>query len=307
MPRSLAAAMNLPLGLAVGLLTGLPCAAFAEEPIRNLEGNSFFVEEAYNMDEGHVAQTVTMRRDRGGDWMLASSQDWALGSSQHQGGFAFAYGRQGGPGMAAGAGDTVLNYRFQVADGDEGLAFSPRLSLSWPTGNPALGLGAGGVGLAANLPVSQRWGDWGATHLNLGGGYTPSGRDADGAKVSSSFLAAGASLAWAPRGEVNLLVETFYTRTWSAGSATDSLVVSPGLRAGADIGAVKVVAGLAAPLGVLPADREFAVIGYLSVDMPARWGAGAGRLAAAEAVEPEQAAAVSARRARETVLAAAEE
>ncbi|MBI5067634.1 MAG: hypothetical protein HZB56_05290 [Deltaproteobacteria bacterium] len=281
----------------------LPLQALAEEPIRNLEGNSFFVEEAYNMDEGHVAQTVTMRRDRGGDWMLVSSQDWALGSSLHQGGFAFAYGRQQGPGSAAGAADTALNYRFQVADGDEGLALSPRLTVTWPTGSPALGLGTGGVGFAANLPASKRWGNWGATHLNLGGGHTPSGKGADGASLATTFLAAGGSVAWAPLGEVNLLLETLFTRSWAAGAATDSLVVSPGVRFGTDLGAVKLVGGLSAPLGVLPADRRFAVIGYFSIDLPARWPGVVASQGAAEE-RGEELAATGPRRVRQGVLVA---
>jgi hypothetical protein len=281
----------------------VPLQVLAEEPIRNLEGNSFFVEEAYNMDEGHVAATATMRRDRGGDWMLVASQDWALGSSRHQGGLAFAYGRQQGPGSAAGAADTALNYRLQVADGDEGYAFTPRFTVTWPTGNPALGLGTGGVGFAANLPASKRWGDWGATHLNLGGGHTPSGKDADGASVATTFLAAGGSVAWAPRGEVNLLLETLFTRTWAAGVASDSLVVSPGIRFGTDIGSVKVVGGLSAPMGVLPADRSFAVIGYFSIDLPSRW---PGVAAAEGAVEKgeEELVATGPRRTRQAVVLA---
>jgi len=283
-----------------------PLQALAEEPIRALEGNSFLVEEAYNMDEGHLAQTATMRRDRGGDWMLVSSQDWALGSSRHQGGFAFAYGRQQGPGSSAGAGDTALNYRFQLADGDEGPALTPRLTVSWPTGSPERGLGTGGVGLAVNLPASKRWGDWGATHLNLGGGYTPGGRDGSGATMASSFLAAGGSVAWAPRGEINLLLETLFTRSWAAGAASDSLVVSPGVRAGTTLGAVKVVAGLSAPLGVLPADRRLAVIGYLSIDLPARW-PGVASADATDGAGAEELAAVGPRRTRGAVLAAAEE
>lgn len=292
--------------LAAALLS-LPLLALAEEPIHGLEGNSFLVEEAYNMDEGHLAQTVTMRRDRGGDWMLVASQDWALGSERHQGGFALAYGRQQGPGSSAGAADAVLNYRYQVADGDEGFAFSPRISMSWPTGSPERGLGSGGVGLAVNLPASRRWGDWGATHLNLGGGYTPSGKDASGAAASSSFLAAGGSVAWAPRSEVNLLVETLFTRTWSAGSASDSLVVSPGLRAGLEVGAVKLVAGLSAPLGALPADRRFAIIGYLSVDLPARW-PGVARVAAeGDEAKGEELAGVGPRRTRQEVVVAVAE
>lgn len=288
----------------VAALLLLPLQALAEEPIRALEGNSFLVEEAYNMDEGHVAQTATMRRDRGGDWMMVLSQDWALGSARHQGGFALAYGRQQGPGSSAGAADTVLNYRYQVADGDEGFALTPRLTMSWPTGSPERGLGSGGVGLAVNLPASRRWGDWGATHLNLGGGYTPSGKDGSGVTASSAFLATGASVAWAARSEVNLLLEALYTRSWAAGSASDSLVVSPGVRAGATFGAVKLVAGLSAPLGVLPADRRFAVIGYLSVDLPARWPTVGAAAASTDEAEEEQVA-IGPRNAREVALAAA--
>jgi len=286
----------------------LPLQALPEEPIRALEGNSFFVEEAYNMDEGHLAQTVTVRRDRGGDWMLVTSQDWALGSSRHQGGFAFAYGRQQGQGSSAGAADTVLNYRFQLEDGGEGLAMAPRLTVSWPTGSPERGLGTGGVGLAVNLPASRRWGDWGATHLNLGGGYTPSGRGGSGATLASSFLAAGSSVAWVPRSQINFLLETLFTRSWAGGAASDSLLVSPGLRAGATFGAVKVVAGLSAPLGFLPADRRFAVIGYFGIDLPARWpGVASADGAAPEGAAEKELVAVGARRMRGVALAAAAE
>jgi hypothetical protein len=260
------------LSLAAALPTRPAAGEEAEERIRNLEGNSFLVEEAYNMEEGRVAHTATWARDRStGAWMGSLAQDWAVGSEAHQLGYAVCFGRQG---AAAGLGDVTFNYRYQLIDDERVLTSAPRLSLLLPAGDPRRGLGAGGLGLAANLPVSLRVADWLAAHSNVGGSLTPAGRDGAGQPTRAWALALGQSVVLAPSRFANLLVEAQWVRgeVVAAGQArrADALLLSPGLRAGLDVGTVKAVFGIAAPIGLGPSRGQVSVIGYFSLDTPFR-------------------------------------
>jgi hypothetical protein len=265
---------RLALTAALSLAAALPTrpAAEEEERIRNLEGNSFLVEEAYNMEEGRVAHTATWARDRrSGAWMGSVAQDWALGSEDHQLGFAVGFGNQG---LAAGVGDVTFNYRYQLIEDERAVTVAPRLSLLLPAGDPRRGLGAGGAGVAANFPLSIRVADWLAAHANAGGSLTPAGRDGDGQRYRAWSLVLGQSVVLAPSRFVNLLVEAQWVRgeVVAAGAArrADALLLSPGLRAGLDIGTVKAVVGVAAPIGLGPSRGQASVIGYFSLDIPFR-------------------------------------
>ena len=98
-------------------------------------------------------------------------------------------------GEQSGFGDVGLNYRYQAKDGSrDGIAFSPRLSVLFPTGNSNRALGSGRPGLQVNLPVSiQRSGRF-VTHSNLGATWVPSARGTDRATASTRGFNAGQSV-----------------------------------------------------------------------------------------------------------------
>jgi len=58
-------------------------------------------------------------------------------------------------GSGGGFGDVILNYRYQVLGaGVSKVAFAPRFSVLFPTGDSRLGCGAGGAGIQGALPLS---------------------------------------------------------------------------------------------------------------------------------------------------------
>jgi hypothetical protein len=261
---------------AAALLLAGASTSRAQSPIQD---NSFLIEEAYNQERGVVQHISTFARTRGsGDWAYTFSQEWPLPDERHQVSFtlpvqelhASAAGRTG-------VGDVALNYRYQaIGDGKAGLAFAPRLSLLLPTGRAADGLGAGGVALQSNLPVSRTVGSRLVTHWNALFTRTFSARDAVGHRAATNAYGLGQSVVWLARPRFNVLVETLWTRTGSVtGSGTtahaDALVLSPGVRWAHDFrSGLQIVPGAAFAIGVGPSRGRDAIFLYLSFEHPFR-------------------------------------
>src|SRR5262249_18446363 len=145
-----------------------------------IQDNSFLIEESYNQEEGVVQHINFFMRQRGGDWVYAFTQEWPLFGLKHQLSYTIPVQRMGSaPGGGKGLGDIALNYRYQlIGDGDARVACSPRFSLLLPTGDEKKGLGAGGLGLQVNLPVSVVLAKKLVTHINAGATFTPSAKSA---------------------------------------------------------------------------------------------------------------------------------
>src|SRR4051812_721722 len=166
-------------GRAVALLLLMAAATMAQTPApapKNPAGepfaivdNSFLVEEAFNQEVGVVQNILGVSRTSG-QWSSTFTQEWPVASQKHQLSYTLS-GVDGGSGF--GAGDTLLNYRYQVLEEGPGRpAFSPRATLVLPTGNVDGGRGDGSVGLQVNLPFSKQRGDvyW---HWNGGATWLP--------------------------------------------------------------------------------------------------------------------------------------
>ena len=104
-------------------------------------------------------------------------------------------------GSGVGAGDTLINYRYQALEEGPGRpAFSPRASLVLPTGSVSEGRGSGSYGLQVNLPFSKRRGAiyW---HGNAGFTWLPRAEAAGSsahANLWSPFLAGSTIYALRP-------------------------------------------------------------------------------------------------------------
>jgi hypothetical protein len=261
---------------AAALLLAGASTARAQSPIQD---NSFLIEEAYNQERGVVQHINTFSRTReSGDWAYTFSQEWPLPDERHQVSLtvplqelhAKAAGRTG-------VGDVALNYRYQaIGDGKAGLAVAPRLSLLLPTGRAADGLGAGGVAVQANLPVSRTAGSRLVTHWNVLFTRTFSARDAAGHRAATNAYGLGQSVVWLARPRFNVLLETLWTRTGSVtGNGTtagaDAFVVSPGIRWAHDFrSGLQIVPGAAFAIGVGPSRGRDAFFLYLSFEHPFR-------------------------------------
>jgi hypothetical protein len=248
----------------------------AQSPIQD---NSFLIEEAYNQERGVVQHISTFARARGtGDWAYTFTQEWPLPDQRHQVSYTLPVQELHAAAAArTGVGDVALNYRYQaVGDGQAGLAISPRVSLLVPTGRAADNLGAGGVGVQLNLPVSRTVGSRLVTHWNALFTRTFSARDALGHRAATSAYGLGQSLVWLARPRFNVLIETLWTRMGSVSgdritAQADALVVSPGVRWAHDFrSGLQIVPGAAFTIGVGPSRGRDAIFLYLSLEHPFR-------------------------------------
>ncbi len=176
--------------LTPALLSGfLPATSVAQEGEVSIADNSFLIEEAYNQEPGvvqHIFNWVpAWEHGRGGigaqrTFDFVFTQEWPVFSQRHQISYTIPFSRYddeivgGGGAGAGGIGDILLNYRFQALNDEQGdiVAFAPRLTFSFPTGDADLGLGNGVVGYDLNFPVSKTFDRW-AFHFNAGLTQTP--------------------------------------------------------------------------------------------------------------------------------------
>lgn len=259
------------------LASGLPAAtALAQAPVQGPEpfritDNSFLVEEAFNQEAG-VFQNIFGAARTGNAWAATFTQEWPITSQTHQFSYTIAWMEAEGHN---GAGDTLLNYRYQaLIEGPGRPAFAPRASLVLPTGNTTHGFGAGSFGLQVNLPFSKQTGDvyW---HWNAGLTLLARAKatNADGTvrheDLASPFLAGSAIYRALPM--VHLMLESVVLFQESiADSGTDRstlFILSPGLRAGWDMGDRQAVMGVAVPV-TWSDGHDTGVFLYFSYELP---------------------------------------
>ena len=249
----------------------------AGQPPPPIADNSFLIEEAYNQEPGVVQHINAFQRARGVDsWAYTFTQEWPVFSQEHQLSFTVPVQRvPNGLSAATGLGDVALNYRYQLA-GTERLAVAPRLSLLLPTGRAATGLGAGGLAVQVNLPVSVPLASRVVTHWNAGATVTPSARNALGEEATTTGYNLGASAIWSAHPAFNVLVEVAWTRaamvTGPGATASEhGLSINPGIRWAHNFSSgLQIVPGIAFPIGVGPSEGEDAVFLYLSLEHPLR-------------------------------------
>jgi hypothetical protein len=239
-----------------------------------ISDNSFLVEEAYNQEAGVVQHISGFSRTSGSDgWAYSLTQEWPLGGQRHQLSYTVPLTRSGEP-AATGLGDVMVNYRLQaVFDEARGIAVSPRVSWSFPTGDHQKGLGLGGGGLQVNLPISKTLGRSLVSHTNVGATSFSRAPGAGDSSTRQRNVFAGQSFIWLARPRFNLLVETVWTRTTtdsdSGSQAHESAFVVPGIRWGYDFrNGLQVIPGIGVPIGVGSSHGTRQLFLYLSLEHP---------------------------------------
>jgi hypothetical protein len=245
-----------------------------------IQDNSFLVEEAYNQEFGVVQHIQSFQRlwNRG-DWAYTFTQEWPVDPSpRNQLSYtltAFHSGDQ--PGTGGGFGDVILNYRYQaLGSGESTLAFSPRLSVLFPTGDASLGRGQGGAGLQTMLPMSLVLTKSLATHWNAGATFIPHARNSAGDRATTFGYNFGQSFAWLVRPRFNVLLETVFYRNQrvTANHRTvwnSDLFLNPGIRWAYNFhNGLQIVPGIAIPVGVGSSSGTRGVFLYLSFEHPYR-------------------------------------
>jgi hypothetical protein len=246
----------------------------------NIEDNSFLVEEAYNQEFGVVQHIQNFQRYwNSKDWIYTFTQEWPVDASpRHQLSYTLAALHSGDQrGSGGGFGDVILNYRYQVLGaGVSKVAFAPRFSVSFPTGDSRLGRGAGGAGIQGALPLSIVLTSKLMTHWNAGTTIIPSAKNTVGETGTTFGYNFGQSFVWLAKPRFNVLLEAVFNRSQQVTGPkttewTSDLLLSPGIRWAYNFeNGLQIVPGIAMPVGVGPSSGEKGVFLYLSFEHPYR-------------------------------------
>ncbi len=250
------------------------------EPPAPIRDNSFLIEEAYNQEAGvvqHINSFFDSLKNR--DWIYTFTQEWPIKGQKNQLSYTLTLTDPGRTGGETGPGDMFLNYRYQVAGGGpERVAFAPRVSLLIPTGDEKENRGLGHYGFFMNLPLSVEFTPTLVGHSNLGMGWIPSARDADGNEADLKAYFVGQSLIWLVRPEFNLMVEAVWSSeeeiateipTEIETDRSSSFFLNPGVRWAINLpSGLQIVPGACVPIGLGSSRGEEAFLLYLSFEHP---------------------------------------
>lgn len=239
-----------------------------------IEDNSFFIEEAFNQEEGvvqHISSGSYFKSPQR-SFLYTFTQEWPIGSQKHQFSYSVPYEFIG-----VGIGDILLNYRLQVFDKEDWAAFAPRLSVVLPTGDADKGSGYGVFGLQVNLPFSKRVLNSLVVHFNIGSTLLPRVKQTltsgDEVKKNLLWYNLGGSVIWLAHQNFNIMVE--YVRSVTSdideqGNVVSSAesIINPGIRYAIDIGDLQIVPGIAFPFSVTSSDSRIGTFFYLSFEHP---------------------------------------
>lgn len=258
------------------LMIALACSARAQD--RPIQDNSFLMEEAYNQEAGIVQHISLFTHSWDShSWTYTFTQEWPLPvRPRHQLSYSLAVMDSGAfPSAGGGLGDFLLNYRYQlIGGGDSRVAFSPRLSLSLPSGDSKLGRGFGAPAVQANLPFSLVLGQQWVMHLNAGTTIAPRAQNEIGDRALVAGYNLGQSFIWLARARFNILLETVWNDSASVvgPSRTErsrDLLLTPGFRWAYNFrNGLQIVPGLGMSIGVGPSAGEKGLVVYLSFEHP---------------------------------------
>lgn len=260
----------------VALVTILLCGSFLTpasgegdpRPAAVIQDNSCLVEEAYNQEPG-VVQHITCTRRQGRDWSFNFTQEWPVGSQDHQFSYTIPYlwlrneGRR-----TQGVSDVFLNYRYQALyETNTTPAIAPRLSLILPSGSVDKDLGNGSLGYQVLIPFSKIVSDRVTLHANAG---VTSFFDVQGHQPTSYVI--GASGIYAVTRDFNLMLESL--GEWNEGvtSAGEiererSFTISPGFRYAFNLSAGQLVLGAGLPVRLTKGSApDYGMFFYLSFE-----------------------------------------
>ena len=271
-------ALLIPMILcAADLVSQVKAPARADTPPA-LKDNSFFIEEAYNQEEGVVQHISGFLYSLAPNRQLTYSftQEWPLSGTRQQLSYTlpmtiFASDHQ------AGVGDIMLHYRYELMEESHGAAITPRFSLLLPTGNSQRGLGFGVVGAQLNIPASLRVSDRFAAHANLGVTYLPhfTRTLGSGERPRNTLVTfnAGGSIVWLAAETFNVLLEYTTNRSierFGNGTVQHSseTIICPGFRFAVNVESLQIVPGIGIPLFLTGTTSDAGVFFYLSFEHP---------------------------------------
>lgn len=258
-------------------------ALFGQEETKSkftkaIEDNSYFIEEAYNQEDGvvqHISNGYyTLSPSK--DFMYSFTQEWPVKTQKHQFSYTLGYSWLNSNAVH-GIPDFMINYRYQLTGHDDFLTMSPRFSISLPTGNESKGLGRGAIGYQFNLPMSKRISNGIAFHANAGYTLFPGVKSTDNLGVEHKntewTVNLGGSFIWLVSEKFNLMLEGIHYISSSANGSNKMVVsnmsiVSPGLRYAIDVKELQIVPGIAMPITMQNGNTDLGIFFYLSFEHP---------------------------------------
>ena len=225
--------------------------------------NSLLVEEAFNQEAGVFQNILLLQRPHGREWSLEFTQEWPLGGQRHQLSYTLPLEAVKPPGAEeydVARGTIALHYRYQLSvEEGAGVAVSPRLSVLIPRGDVADRLG-----LQFNLPVSKQLADF---YVHFNAGFTVAGIGASGSAARWQTAGSVIYRAWPM---LHLLVESVYRADEheTVAGLEDGWLISPGVRAGINLGDHQLVLSAALPIGLLNDYDTQDFIAYISYELP---------------------------------------
>ena len=264
-------------------LAGVRQSARAQEHISD---NSFLIEEAYNQEPGVVQHIFNWAPtwdnvDDAREFTFLYLMELPIGGQTHQFSFTpmvfkdFSTAPAGSPPEEEGGwGDTLVNYRYQLAMEEEGSwmpAMAPRFSVILPTGDEDRGLGTGEAGYQFNLPISKELESF-ALHFNAGVTSTPNVFAAGSPERDLTAYNLGGSVVWLADYDFNVFVEcvTFWDEELDdlgGRDRTTSVILNPGFRCALFTGEeVQWVTGVGCPVGLSEDAPDIGVFVYMSVE-----------------------------------------
>jgi hypothetical protein len=232
------------------------------------------IEEAYNQEKGivqHINTFIYFADSH--SWAYAFTQEWPVpGDARHQLSYMLAAVRPGFSSTGAGFGDAFLNYRYQlVGNGGTRVAFAPRMSLIFSTGDSRLGRGSGGIGVQTSLPMSVVVNRALVTHWNAGATFVPHAQDPAADRASTAAYNLGQSFIWLARPRVNFNGTVFRVRRRLWGAIRHygrTRFPEPGCPLAQFQNGLQIVPGIAMPVGARMSWGEKGVFIYLSFEHP---------------------------------------
>ncbi len=243
-----------------------------------IEDNSYFIEEAYNQEDGvvqHISngyRTLKPTKDFG----YSFTQEWPVFSQKHQFSYTIGYSWLNSNAVN-GIPDFLLNYRYQLTGHDDFLTIAPRFSLILPTGDEKKGLGNGVLGYQFNLPISKRLTEGLAFHANIGYTFLPGVKstdtNGDEVKNTNSSINLGGSLIWLATAKLNIMLEGvhYISREANASNKMENsqlTIISPGFRYAIDVKSLQIVPGFAVPITFQDGKSNAGLFFYLSFEHP---------------------------------------
>lgn len=251
-----------------GTATAQDASATASPQPFAITDNSMLVEEAFNQDPGVVQNIFEVGISAQHEWATNFTQEWPLFGHRHQISYTVTYESLG---AASGFTDTQVHYRFQIRDESaHGPAIAPRVSLFLPTGDSTRALGEGHPSWQMNLPISKQFGDF-YVHWNAGFTHSPDA-EVDGREWNLLAISGGASVIWRMRPMLHVMFESVAVSDQEVDNGSKvrspSVVMSPGLRGGWNIGDAQLVLGLGVPITRTGGETSAALITYFSYELP---------------------------------------